>query len=171
MDALKAAFGLVVAWLVFGGCETPSAPPEPNIAFEGYRWVTSPSSPDSVLALRIRFEDGDGDLGLDPQDTFPPFDLHSPYYYNIFVFYYEKIDGRFQEVTISEFSDDTIRFHGRFPRLDKQYPDRYLKGVIQYTLPPFRPRRSDTIRFRIRIVDRALHPSNEILTPPLVYRP
>ncbi len=170
MDSSQIFIGLSLSLLLMGGCEVPSRPSEPTIDFGGYEWVTASNSTDSALSLLIRFEDGDGDLGLDPVDTFPPFNLGSPYYYNIFAFYYEKVDGQFQEVTISEFSNDTIRFHGRFPRLDKQYPRRYLKGTIRYTLPLFTTRKSDTIRFRIRIYDRALHPSNEILTPPFIYR-
>ena len=149
-------------------CKMPTYPPEPHIEFRAYEWRTVTTG-DSALVLHIYFEDGDGDLGLDPEDTFPPFNLGSPYYYNIYTFYYEKIDGKFQEVTISEFSTDTIRFHGRFPRLDDQYPDRYLKGTLRYNLPYFLPRKSDTIRFRIFIYDRALHRSNEIITPELIY--
>ncbi len=163
---------IIAALLAVAGsllsCDMPDYPPEPRIEFQGYERYTVTTG-DSALVLVFSFEDGDGDLGLDPQDTFPPFNLGSPYYYNIYTFYYEKIGGQFQEVTISEFSTDTIRFHGRFPRLDKQYPDRYLKGTLRYKLPYFLPRKSDTVRFRVFIYDRALHRSNEILTPERIY--
>ena len=40
----------------------------------------------SNIKLLHIFTDGDGDIGLDQQDTFPPFDEGSLYYYNFHQF-------------------------------------------------------------------------------------
>lgn len=51
-------------------------PPEldnvPKISFENIAFREVPNGPDELI-LDIYFEDGDGDLGLRPEETFPPY--------------------------------------------------------------------------------------------------
>lgn len=60
---------------VLGGCfDPPQYPDTPSIEYESviFKDCTSPSVADT-LVVSVRFKDGDGDLGIDGEDTAPPF--------------------------------------------------------------------------------------------------
>lgn len=124
--------------------------------------------------LSISYTDGDGDLGLDPQDTLPPFNRGSNHYYNFLIKYYEKQNGTFIEVPLLSWNSetqkyDTITFNGRFPNLTPIHGNKNIKGIIQDTLYVNNPLSDfDTIKYKVSIYDRALHLSNEIETPEII---
>ena len=110
------------------------------------------------VCLIFKFQDGDGDIGLDEKDTQSPFDTSSVYYYNCFITYFEKQNGTFVEVELPS----TLNM--RIPRLSYNTPES-ISGEIAldlYANNPFSP--YDTIRYELYIVDRALHHSNTITT-------
>ena len=110
------------------------------------------------VILTIRFQDGNGDIGLDESDTYFPFDTSSVYYYNCFVSYFEKRNGEFVEVELPS----TLNM--RIPRLSDEDSES-ISGELYLELfanNPFSP--YDTIRYELFIVDRVLNHSNTITT-------
>ena len=110
------------------------------------------------VCLTFKFQDGDGDIGLDEDDTRPPYDTSSIYYYNCFITYFEKQNGEFVKVELPS----TLNM--RIPRLSDE-AEESISGELYLNLfanNPFSP--YDTIRYELFIVDRALHHSNTITT-------
>jgi len=116
--------------------------------------------------LTFNFTDGDGDIGLDPKDTLAPFNPASYYHYNLHLDYYEKEDvegwqrGR-------DLDGDSIVFQYRLKPIVVKGKARGIKGTMDVTIinfaNPFSPE-SDTIRYTIKLIDRALHESNILQT-------
>jgi hypothetical protein len=137
-------------------------PVVPEIKYESFLRLYNPNSGLFERGvLTISFTDGDGDIGLRPRDTVPPYD------YNFFIDYYEIQFGDTVKVDIIDpISLDTLTFNQRIPMLTPGGANKSIKGEIEDTLfiynysSPF-----DTIMFEMYIVDRALHQSNVIQTP------
>ena len=67
---------LILAVLVASSCyRAPEFPAEPNISFENLQFYDTPSQ--DSLVLSINFEDGDGDLGLGPNEIDQPYNAFS----------------------------------------------------------------------------------------------
>jgi hypothetical protein len=143
----------------------------PEIQFKSQTKLKSIQGRDSALKLTISYTDGDGDLGLNQEDTTGHFSPDSIYYYNLYAYYYELIDGKWSQVTAYDFSTDTIRFKYRLPYMTPDSDNKAIKGEIEYTIAYLNPRKSNTIKFRIYIYDRALHKSNEVESPPIEFIP
>jgi hypothetical protein len=153
-------------------------PIEPQIQFQKFTLLVDSIITGDTFELRTErgilsfsYTDGDGDLGLRSSDTLPPFNKGSKYYYNIYVRYFEKQNGKFVEVTIdnNDGTTDTVNFHGRFPYLTPQGIHKAIRGTFNDTLPVLNPMSDyDTIKFKFFIYDRALHKSNEQETPEIV---
>lgn len=139
---------------------------EPAISFVSFVKLDDGSGVDNLGQLTIHFQDGDGDLGLNDSDLQPPFDTSSLYYYNFFIDYYRKENGEF---VLMDLGDER---HARFPRLSNTLPES-IEGDISInlyinTLDP--STQFDTMQLSCYIVDRALHKSNEISTPPFIVK-
>ena len=143
----------------------------PAIEFKDYKIDKGFWGRDSALKLTITYTDGDGDLGLSQFQLLPPYDSGSIYYYNMYVYYFEYFEGKWNQVTVNDFSTDTIRFKYRFPNLTPNSDNKAIKGEIEYTITNLYPRKSNTIMFRIYIYDRALHQSNIVETDVIYYSP
>ncbi|MBR4536298.1 MAG: hypothetical protein IKO62_06540 [Bacteroidales bacterium] len=130
---------------------------EPHIEFVSLEPIDEPYNGMDVR-LTFKFQDGDGDIGLDNNDLQFPFDTSSIYYYNCFITYFEKQNGVFVEVELPS------SLNMRIPRLSDSTPES-ISGEIYldlYANNPFSP--YDTIRYELFIVDRALNHSNTITT-------
>ncbi len=130
---------------------------EPHIEFVSLEPINELDNGMDVR-LTFKFQDGDGDVGLDAKDIQYPFDTASIYYYNCFITYFEKQNGEFVELELPS----TLNM--RIPRLSDNTPES-ISGEIYldlYANNPFSP--YDTIRYELYIVDRALHHSNTITT-------
>lgn len=115
--------------------------------------------------LTLSFQDGDGDIGLFPDQNNPPFNEGSIYHYNFYVEYFEKRDGHFYQLDLGD-----PGMNGRIPYLTPDDPNKAIKGIIVDTLPmPAKPQH-DTIKLRFYIYDRSLHKSNIDSTPPIILR-
>ncbi len=114
--------------------------------------------------LSISYQDGNGDIGLNPSDTFPPYQRNGPYYYNYVITYFEKQNGVFKQV------DLMIPFSLRIPVLTPNDPNKAIKGFIVDTIGLYPPPLHDTIKFEAFIYDRALNKSNVITTPEIILR-
>jgi len=115
-------------------------------------------------ALTILFRDGNGDIGLNPGDTFPPYDTSSQYYYNYVITYFEKQKGDFVKIDLNP------PYSARIPVLTPEYPGKSIKGIIADTLDLNPKPTFDTIRFELFIYDRSLNKSNIVTTPEIILR-
>jgi hypothetical protein len=136
----------------------------PQIAFENFT-LEFDSGDFAVRGyLTISFKDGDGDIGLRPDQNEPPFDSLSKYYYNYIIDYYEKQNGKFVKVNLNP------TLYARIPYLTPNDPNKAIKGFIVDTLPLNPAPVFDTIKLKFFIYDRALNPSNVDSTPPIILR-
>lgn len=152
----KVVLALMAGGSLMAGCLEPEKfPDEPRITFKEFRQFGDSAS------LVIAFTDGDGDLGLDPSDTQPPFDSASTYYFNLFLEYDELRNGEWVRPPL------LLPYYYRIPRITPTGQNKALDGEIAVaikpwpiTVPPF-----DTVRFSAMLVDRALNESNVEVTP------
>ena len=171
--------GLLFLVLAVLSCQKPvEYPIEPKIAYEGFTYLFNPDSTFSGEGIiSFSYTDGDGDLGLDDTDTLSPFGFNDAYYYNMLIEYLKCVNGEFVKTPLLSWnvqtqSYDTVTFDARFKRLRDSEEPRAISGTMDYTLPvqnPFSP--NDTVKFEIRILDRALHESNVIQTDPIFTNP
>ena len=170
--------GLFLMALGVCSCQKPvEFPVEPKIAYEGFTYLFNADSTFSGEGvISFSYTDGDGDLGLDDNDTLPPFGFNDTHYYNMVIDYLKSENGVFVKTpllsphvptgpadTLVLF--DTVTFNARFKRLRDSEEPRAISGTMDYKLTvqnPFSP--NDTVKFEIRILDRALHESNVIQT-------
>ena len=124
---------------------------------------------DSAI-VTFNFTDGDADLGLDPGDTTG---VHAPgnyFYNNIYLDYYEK-DDNLGWVPGLDLNSDTIRFGYRIKPIDVSENTKGISGTIDVTIEDFKnpfSTQSDTVKFRIKLIDRALNESNVIETAEII---
>ena len=141
-------------------CKKPDKnfPDEPQIEFLNFE----PKGDSAVLT--IGFQDGNGDIGIEDDDTSVDF--------NMFIDYYEKDDqdGWIQQV---DGLGDPITFRYRLPILEPNGTDKSLEGEIDILMEPtyFHPISpdNDTLRYDIYLIDRAGNQSN-VVTSPEIYR-
>ena len=171
--------------LLAAACQKPvEYPVEPLIDYTGFTYLFNADSTFSGEGVvSFSYTDGDGDLGLDDGDTLYPFGFHDPHYYNLVVDYLKLENGVFVKTPLlsphvpTNPADtlvlyDTVTFNARFRRLRDTEEPKAISGTIDYKLTvqnPFSP--NDTIKFEIRILDRALHVSNTIQTEPIYTNP
>ncbi|OFX66916.1 MAG: hypothetical protein A2X12_01535 [Bacteroidetes bacterium GWE2_29_8] len=136
----------------------------PNIEYESFTKINNINGIDNRGILRIKFSDGDGDIGLSDNDIIYPYD------YNLFIKFLEKQKGVWVEPKIANGDDTTyFSFNSRIPIITPVGENKSVKGVIEDTvfinnfLSPF-----DTICFEIYIKDRALNSSNTIRTTDII---
>lgn len=135
-------------------------PIEPVIEFLSVDKIYNSGTADDKAFITITFTDGDGDIGLELDDTLSPFNPSGDYYYNYYITYYEKLNDTFQLV------DLPFTFNTRIPFVDEDLAERGIKGEIEVEVYINNINSdADSIRFDLQIVDRALHKSNIITTP------
>lgn len=158
-------FFLSVLLLFFlSGCAKQESFSEiPEIEFLSFVKYTNRQI-DSIAVLGISYRDGDGDIGLNVGDSFPPYQRNGDYYYNFVIRYFEKQSGVF----IERIMDPPLS--ARIPVLTPLDPGKAIKGVIYLSIlvDPFAL--FDTIQLKAFIYDRRLHRSNEISTPEIILR-
>jgi len=130
-------------------------PIEPVLTFQELKTFNGDSA-----RLILGFTDGDGDFGLNDNDTMAPnFCGTCPYHQNLILDYYELQDGEWTEV------EAALPFNVRVPYLQPTGQKKSQKGKIDvlmldyYLETPF-----DTFKFVIKGYDRALHVSNILET-------
>jgi hypothetical protein len=172
----KVILFFIVVIALAGACRKfETFPAEPEITFEEFVLLLNTQTGITERGvIKFNYTDGDGDLGLGPHDTLPPFNNGSDYYYNMIIKYFEKQNGEFVEIPIVIWNaetqkNDTVTFNSRFPVLTPGSGNMNIKGLFQDTVYVYNPISNfDTIKFKVSIYDRALHLSNEIETPEIV---
>jgi hypothetical protein len=149
--------------LVTSSCiKIESLPPEPKIefrSFDVFDTVDILGNHAKGGRLKFYFEDGDGDLGINP----PEGDVSDTN--NMFITLYRKKGGIWHP---GADNDPLKPSDYRIPYMEREGQNKILKGVISVTFlylfyTPF-----DTIRYDFYIVDRASNVSNEISTEEIV---
>ena len=182
---IRTIIGLLLLALAVCSCQKPvEYPIEPRITYEGFTYLINADSTFSGEGIiAFSYTDGDGDLGLDDGDTLPPFGFHDTHYYNMVIDYLKCVNGEFVKTPLlsphvpTSPADtlvlyDTVTFNARFKRLRDSEEPKAISGTMEYKLTvqnPFSP--NDTVKFEIRILDRALHESNVIQTEPIFTNP
>ena len=130
------------------------------------------SNPEVVVygdSAKVSFEftDGDADLGLAPDDTLGLFAPDSIYYHNIKLEYFEK-DDVLGWVPGLDLIGNHIVFSYRIKPIVVSENTEGIKGVIDVMVEPIYRNplssQSDTIKYKISLVDRALNQSNFLET-------
>jgi hypothetical protein len=147
----------VVAAVLGTGClKSEEFPIEPRLTFKRFDLFGDSAS------VVVSFTDGDGDVGLNASDLQPPFDTGSVYYNNLFLEYYEMRNGEWVRPTL------LLPYNYRIPRITPTGQNKALEGDIAVAIKPWpiAPPQFDTVRFSVRMYDRALHESNTVFTDP-----
>jgi hypothetical protein len=139
-------------------------PNRPDLEFIGIIAAVQPA--DSLGVIRFNFTDGDGDLGLNPGDTFNEFAPGQPYNFNLFARYFDKQNGEYVEWVPPD--SVSAGFNARFIKLSSEGGSGALEGEMDYGFAGRAGAPFDTIRYEIYIVDRALQHSDTIVTPDII---
>jgi hypothetical protein len=156
-------FGLLCACK--GGKYT--IPSSPQLFHEGIYVFNSGFGYDSFVEVALRFEDADGDIGLNESDTMYPFGMGQPAQYNLLVYYQDKKGQQWQYAKNPLLGvNDTLVLHQRIGNITPSGKNKAIQGNLTLVIPA-RPYtyRGDSVRFEIQLMDRALHRSKKILTP------
>lgn len=140
-------------------------PLEPIIRFVDFQIVGETGR------IIMEFTDGDGDIGLREDEIFTPYHPESYFYNNMYISYWEKDDSEGWKIGTTALGDTIV-----FPYRIKPFTDltnkKPIKGTIDVMLEPlyYNPfsNQSDTIRYGIILIDRALNSSNELITPEII---
>lgn len=168
-----ALFPVVILMLLLSGAGCTHEydyPIEPVLSYKNFVLVKNQENMLTHGILVLEFTDGDGDIGLGQDDTLPPYHLNGAHYYNFFIDLYTKSGDSYLPVI---FPDSTYTFNSRIPEVTLNGKSKAIKGEIEYTFDlslmlPFL--QNDTIRIETSILDRALHPSNLVITPDIVLK-
>ncbi len=145
---------LILGGIVFSCDRSDGFPDEPVI--------TNLEFDTEVRSMVIEFTDGDGDFGIDADDTdFPQFldpdsTILNPYYYNLWIDYFEKQEGEWVLI------EPKNSFNFRVPVLTPTGQNKQLEVVITNDLSadiPYPLAESDTIKFVVTLVDRSKNES------------
>ena len=162
---------LLLLFLAAACQEKIEYPIEPKVSYEGLSYLMDADSTlTGEVILHIGYTDGDGDLGLDDNDTLYPFGMNDPHYYNLLIDYLKWDGNAFVETPLLSWNQqtqsfDTVSFNARFKRLVFNDEEKAISGTIDYKMMVFNPLSpNDTVKFRIHLIDRALHESNTVET-------
>ncbi|MDR6196841.1 hypothetical protein [Siphonobacter sp. SORGH_AS_0500] len=165
-------FLILGAGLYLASCTTePDFSNVPNL-LDGSTTISKTTNTDRLgnaqdsLVIGVKFQDGDGDLGL--SSNMYPDSVLIKEGYNYEVKTLRRIRGQFQDVTQSF----GVSNSGNFPRLRQDNKVGPIEGTLSRSImiPHLAVSRNDTLKFRIRIKDRALNVSNEVETPSVILR-
>ena len=152
MDASSKIVLFIVLLTLFFACKKREEFSEiPYLEFTKYEIKDSVDALGNITKLcelHLFFTDGDGDIGLFEEDTIAPFD------YNLFVNYFEMKNNSLQQII------DTLNppYHIRIPNLMPTGHNKSLKVDVTYDVD-ITYRNSDTIKFELKLFDRALNES------------
>ncbi|GGF12949.1 hypothetical protein [Hymenobacter cavernae] len=172
---LGLAFLVLLASLTVSSCITaPDYSDTPSIDFKRItkeRYVTGSGTFDSVK-VTISFKDGDGDLGLSNDETNSPYqekntDGTANRFYNNYFFQAQILrNGEYKDTILNG-----IPYDSRYPLLNTSGRAEPLKGELTLSQEVFAGTfpTGSKVRYKVSIVDRALHESNTILTDPIQF--
>ncbi len=190
IPSLKTALACLFLSILLATCRNvPSFPKEPVISIESLTRTFNGFSGDNVL-LKIRFQDGTGDLGLESgerQTTRPvtrisgtqPFQEYfytfnsfgqltdstrNKFYHNLFIKLSRKnSSGIFEEIV---FPDPNFNYNYGFKPLYENNRKTPMEGLIEYNMNLSQPtfKKNDIIKCEIQICDRDKNFSNTVVS-------
>ncbi len=168
---VSSLIGLLIVFSLFSCKKKETFDNTPIIEFVNFEQLLNSAGKDSLGILHFTFTDGDGDLGLAPNDTFPPFEKTGNHYYNFIISYFEKQNGQWVKISATPPfpGGDTVSNSSRIPFLTPDGQIKSLEGDLfmqLFTNNPFSP--YDTIKYEFSIEDRALNRSNTETTPDII---
>ena len=146
----KIVLFIVLLTLFFACKKRESFSDIPYLEFSHYELKDSVDALGNITKLcelHIYFTDGDGDIGLFNDDTIAPYD------YNLFVNYFEMHNDSLQQINVNP------PYHIRMPNLTPTGQNKSLKVDVKYDVN-VTYRNSDTIKFELKLFDRALNESD-----------
>ena len=146
----KIVLFIVLLTLFFACKKRESFSDIPYLEFRHYELKDSVDALGNITKLcelHIYFTDGDGDIGLFNDDTIAPYD------YNLFVNYFEMHNDSLQQINVNP------PYHIRMPNLTPTGQNKSLKVDVKYDVN-VTYRNSDTIKFELKLFDRALNESD-----------
>ena len=146
----KIVLFIVLLTLFFACKKRESFSDIPYLEFRHYELKDSVDALGNITKLcelHIYFTDGDGDIGLFESDTIAPYD------YNLFVNYFEMYNDSLQQINVNP------PYHIRMPNLTPTGQNKSLKVDVKYDVN-VTYRNSDTIKFDLKLFDRALNESD-----------
>lgn len=170
--------GALVVW-IYSGCKKSEIYPNiPELTFKSIYFTNDPIfTTDTLIGVIFSYRDGDGDIGLNPGDTFAPFNSIkgendkelNPYHYNLHIDYLTLQDGVFKPVIIPN-TTDTLRYQARLQNITPDGKHKAIRGDIDWQIPPaFDQGIGRTVKLRIKIYDRALNASNTVESQVIVF--
>ncbi|MGV3538339.1 MAG: hypothetical protein ACO1OQ_00920 [Rufibacter sp.] len=179
-------FSLLTLFMLVAGLfscvQDPEFPLEPRITYRGVEQETKTDPTQGViesLILIVRFQDGDGNLGLSADRTKFPGDFQGPFadnqttHHNFFTFVERKVNDKYEPLKVF---NNQLTYHGRFPRVSTEERQEPLEGDIRYNINFVKRstgsviKNGDIIRFRMYIYDRELNKSNEVTSEDIVIK-
>lgn len=147
---------MLLCGIALWSCRKPVTYSEiPEIKFKNFtiKNINTELGVQRIGLLEFSFVDGDGDLGLNQADTFPPYDKQSKYHYNLYIQILRKTGNTFTEVV---FPNPYYYRFGNLPDVrDRQ--NKVLKGDLFIELAELP---EDTLKCKFYIYDRAHNKSN-----------
>lgn len=154
---------LLAALFSIGCQQTSCDDPVPSLAYDDFIWGAD------TAILVYSFKDCDGDIGLGPGDTYPPFDTGSYYHYNYRVNLYRLNNGAW-DLLVDASDTSIIGLNSRITYLNDRAEDLVLEGKIEKHIGTFEdffvP--GDTIKFEVSLIDRSLNESVPAESDPIV---
>ena len=157
----------------------------PLIEYKSAKFLRGSDGIDSIMILTFSFKDGDGDIGLNQKDTFPPFqpdrnrynEAANPYYYNLHIDYFERFNNKFSQV-IKELEPDsvppvydTLKYVYRVENITPDGRHKAIRGDIEVKIAPSpHPDAQDTVVYQFYLYDRNLNQSNVVRSPELIWK-
>lgn len=173
MSFLSRSIGLMVIVLLLSQCQKSknNYSPTPYLKISDLSITQNDSGKDSFIMVKMVYRDGDGDIGLEDNDTLAPFNYGSRFFYNLLVDYYVMKNGVWIKPLNPLAPTDTIVFHERLPSITPGGKQKWIEGNLDLRLPanPF-SLKPDTVRFEIQLVDRSLKKSEILRTETLTLK-
>lgn len=151
-------FFIVSLSLALFQCKKPEKiPPQPKIKFIDLPvrdTVDMLGNPVRRATLIFSLIDGDGDIGFKEGDTLPPFNIGSPYYYNLYINLYKRENGQMVPINIA------TPFYYRTKYIEPQGINKVLQCTLKVNLDFNVPFSYDSCDFEFYMYDRSLNKSN-----------
>jgi len=159
---------IVIGALSIAGClPKKELPVEPAISLTAFT-----VNDNNKAEMTLHFTDGDGNFGLDDEDTSGVF-AECIRKYNLFAEYYELQNGVWTHIVIDPCDEipsqeEDMAFYNRVPWVKPTGQDQTQEGEIKVTMEDwYLPSDFDTIKFRVHVVDREMNESNTVEVGPL----
>ncbi len=160
-------YTIIIATLALAGCPTPKTLPDiPKVEYKGFileKKINALNQEILTGTLTFDFEDGDGDIGIEP--IFDSLNAPDSVKYNLFLTLHEMVNGVYREVDTSELLSPP---YYRIPPLDREGQNKTLVGEIAVDIEYFTID-YDTLRYSFYLMDRAFHRSNVDTTDEIIF--